>query len=234
MTVFSIILDLIALAVFVSWVISGYKKGFLKTIVLAVGTFVALLAAFWLSGWLADLIFANFIRGPVLQNITDTLSGLSDTTSVSAAIPIVVAALPSFILNPMLAQYGSQEAMISEIQKNAGETLSSVGITITDTVVAPVVTMLLQLVLCLLIFIVCVIIIKIIAKAMGAVRKIPLVGTVNAVLGAVVGALQGILVLLLLGLVGNIIISLSGNALGWFNTEIIGKSFIYQFFFQFF
>lgn len=93
------------------------QKGFLKTIVLAVGTFVALLAAFWLSGWLADLIFANFIRGPVLQNITDTLSGLSDTTSVSAAIPIVVAALPSFILNPMLAQYGSQEAMISEIQK---------------------------------------------------------------------------------------------------------------------
>ncbi len=234
MTFSSVVLDFIAVAVFTALVVKGYKKGFLKTIVLATGTLASLLVAFWLSRWLADLIFANMIRGSVLQNISDTLSGLSNSTSAAGAVPAVIAALPAFILNPMLVQYGSKETMIAEIQKNVGDTLSGLGETITDTVVSPVVTMLLQMVLCLLIFIICVIIIKIIAKALGAVRRIPLVGTLNAVLGAVVGAVQGLIVLFLLGLVGNVLISLSGNALGWFNTEIIGKSFIYQFFYQFF
>lgn len=234
MTFSSVVLDFIAVAVFTALVVKGYKKGFLKTIVLATGTLASLLVAFWLSRWLADLIFANMIRGSVLQNISDTLSGLSNSTSAAGAVPAVIAALPAFILNPMLVQYGSKETMIVEIQKNVGDTLSDLGETITDTVVSPVVTMLLQMVLCLLIFIICVIIIKIIAKALGAVRRIPLVGTLNAVLGAVVGAVQGLIVLFLLGLVGNVLISLSGNALGWFNTEIIGKSFVYQFFYQFF
>lgn len=234
MTFSSVVLDFIAVAVFTALVVKGYKKGFLKTIVLATGTLASLLVAFWLSRWLADLIFANMIRGSVLQNISDTLSGLSNSTSAAGAVPAVIAALPAFILNPMLVQYGSKETMIAEIQKNVGDTLSGLGETITDTVVSPVVTMLLQMVLCLLIFIICVIIIKIIAKALGAVRRIPLVGTLNAVLGAVVGAVQGLIVLFLLGLVGNVLISLSGNALGWFNTEIIGKSFVYQFFYQFF
>lgn len=234
MTFSSVVLDFIAVAVFTALVVGGYKKGFLKTIVLAAGTLASLLVAFWLSRWLADLIFANMIRGSVLQNISDTLSGLSNSTSAAGAVPAIIAALPAFILNPMLVQYGSKETMIAEIQKNVGDTLSGLGETITDTVVSPVVTMLLQMVLCLLIFIICVIIIKIIAKALGAVRRIPLVGTLNAVLGAVVGAVQGLIVLFLLGLVGNVLISLSGNALGWFNTEIIGKSFVYQFFYQFF
>jgi len=234
MTFSSVVLDFIAVAVFTALVVKGYKKGFLKTIVLAAGTLASLLVAFWLSRWLADLIFANMIRGSVLQNISDTLSGLSNSTSAAGAVPAVIAALPAFILNPMLVQYGSKATMIAEIQKNVGDTLSGLGETITDTVVSPVVTMLLQMVLCLLIFIICVIIIKIIAKALGAVRRIPLVGTLNAVLGAVVGAVQGLIVLFLLGLVGNVLISLSGNALSWFNTEIIEKSFVYQFFYQFF
>ena len=234
MTLSSVILDLIAVIVLASLVVGGYKKGFLKTIVLAAGTLASLLIAFWLSGWLADLIFSNIIRECVIKNIRDTLSGLSDATSTAGAIPAVLAALPAFVLNPMMAQYGSKEEMIAEIQRNAGNTLSGLSETITDTVVSPVLTMLLRMLLCLLIFIICVIIIKIVAKALGAVRRIPLVGTLNAVLGAVVGAVQGLIALFLLGLAGNILVSLSGNALGWFNTGIIGKSYIYQFFYQFF
>ena len=219
MTLSSVLLDLIAVIVFASLVIGGYKKGFLKTIVLAAGTLASLLIAFWLSGWLADLIFSNIIRESVIKNISDTLSGLSDATSTVSAISAVLAALPAFVLNPMLAQYGSKEAMVAEIQRNTDNTLSGLSETITDTVVSPVLTML---------------IIKIVAKALGAVRRIPLVGTLNAVLGAVVGAVQGLIALFLLGLAGNILVSLSGNDLGLFNTGIIGKSYIYQFFYQFF
>lgn len=165
MTLSSVLLDLIAVIVFASLVIGGYKKGFLKTIVLAAGTLASLLIAFWLSGWLADLIFSNIIRESVIKNISDTLSGLSDATSTVSAISAVLAALPAFVLNPMLAQYGSKEAMVAEIQRNTDNTLSGLSETITDTVVSPVLTMLLQMLLCLLIFIICVIIIKIVAKA---------------------------------------------------------------------
>ena len=117
MTLTSVLLDLIAVIVFASLVVGGYKKGFLKAIVLAAGTLASLLIAFWLSGWLADLIFSNIIRESVIKNISDTLSGLSDTTSTVSAISAVLAALPAFVLNPMLAQYGSKEAMIAEIQR---------------------------------------------------------------------------------------------------------------------
>ena len=42
MTLSSVILDLIAVIVFASLVVGGYKKGFLKTIVLAAGTLASL------------------------------------------------------------------------------------------------------------------------------------------------------------------------------------------------
>ena len=87
---------------------------------------------------------------------------------------------------------------------------------------------------CLLIFILCAIIIRALASVFGAVRKIPVVGTLNAVLGAGVGVVFAVLVLFLLGIAGSLFIALSAGGVSWFNQEIIDQSFVYRFFFGLF
>lgn len=228
-----IVLDLIMLAFFVLMVVSGYKKGFLKGIVQAVGMIASLIAAIWLSQSLAEILFTEVVRPYVLDSVGTAIQDTGSAT-VTDALPAILAALPAFVLNPIVAQYGSQENMLNEIQKAVDSSSATLGESITDTVIAPIVTLLLQLLLCLLIFIICVIIVKILAKLLGGIRKIPLIGSVNAGLGAVVGAAEGIVLLLLLGLIGHIVIALSGDSITWFNSSTVQSGYIYPFFYQFF
>ncbi len=234
MQIGSILLDLCMVVIFFIIVISSYKKGFLKTVTLAAGTLVSLILAFWLSGYAADFVFTTFVRPSVLQSINEAIVSSGASATVSSVLPAVIAAIPAFFLNPVLAQFGSQEALIQKITSETSVTIDNLGEVITDNVLEPVICALLQMLFCLLIFILCVIIIKALASVFGAVRRIPVVGTLNAVLGAGVGVIFALSILFLLGLVGALFIAFSAGGVSWFNQEIIEKSVIYQFFFGFF
>ncbi len=227
----SIVLDLLMVAIFFLIVISSYRKGFLKTVTLAAGTLVSFILACWLSEYAADFVFVTFVRPSVLQSINETIVSFGESATVSSVLPAAIAAIPAFFLNPILAQVGSKEAVIQQIANQTNVTIDNLSSFITDHLLEPIVCTLLQMLFCLLIFILCVIIIKVLASVFGAVRKIPVVGTLNAVLGAGVGASFAILVLLLLGIAGSLFIALSAGGVSWFNQEIIDQSFVYRFFF---
>ncbi len=234
MQIGSIVLDLLMVMIFFLIVISSYRKGFLKTVTLAAGTLVSFVLAFWLSGYAADFVFVTFVRPSVLQSINEATVSSGASATVSSVLPAVIAAIPAFFLNPVLAQVGSQEALIKQISSQTDVTIDNLSSVITDNVLEPIVCALLQMLFCLLIFILCAIIIRALASVFGAVRKIPVVGTLNAVLGAGVGVVFAVLVLFLLGIAGSLFIALSAGGVSWFNQEIIDQSFVYRFFFGLF
>ena len=214
-------------------VISSYKKGFLRSIVLLVGYAASVFAALGLSRWLSGAVFRQFLYHPIVDSVNKTVGATAEGIPFSEVLSNVFDKLPGFVVNPILATFGGEEKIISDLQSSTGGALSLLGKSLTDTVISPVVTLLLQMLFCLLIFIICVIIVKMIASLFKRFYKIPILGPVNSLLGGIVGILKAVVILYILAIAASFMISITANQLSWFNTDIIFHSHIFNGFYNF-
>lgn len=233
MAFYPILLDLIMILLGIMIVVSSYRKGFLRSVVLLAGYIASVFIAAWIGGWLSGWIYDTFIRDAVISSIDKTAAMAAEGMPFATVLTEVFDKLPSFIVNPLLAGFGGEDKLIADLEASTGGVLEQLGTTIADTVVAPIVTLVLQMFCCLLIFILCVIIVKMVASLLKGFYAIPILGPVNAVLGGVVGLLKAGIILYVLAIAGAMIISLSGNQLSWFNSDIVQDSHIFKWFYNF-
>ena len=99
---------------------------------------------------------------------------------------------------------------------------------ITDDMVKPILLVPMRALIFVILFVIITIILSIITKLLKIVNKIPLVGSVNKLLGAVAGAAEAVIVILLVCIFIQVIIVLSGNELIFLNTMTIDETFIFQ------
>ena len=66
-------------------------------------------------------------------------------------------------------------------------------------------------------------------RALSALRKVPLIGSINAVLGGVLGCFEAMLVILLLASALSILIAVTGGIGDWMTEDTIAHSHLFQF-----
>lgn len=225
---YAILIDLIVGLVALLIVIGGWKKGFLRMAVLLVGYVASVIAAFWLSKWVAGTVYQYFIRDAIAQSIDKAVSMSSEGLPFGAVLSNVFDKLPGFVVNPILAGFGGEEALVEGLQNMTGGVLAQLGPVITDTIVEPIITSLIQMFSCLLIFIVCVIIVKTVAAAFKGFYAIPILGPVNSALGAVLGFVKAAILLWLAALVVSMLVALSADSWSWLNTQIIDRTVLFK------
>lgn len=233
MNFYSIILDIAVLFIGFSIIRKSYRNGFLRSAVLFVGSLAAILISIWLSRWLANVVYENFLRESIIAQINEVVQNGTNSLSISELISQLTSAFPAFLINPLLAAFGGQEQLAAEIQQNINSTTDSLGTVIADTVVGPITISLIQMISCLLILAICVIIIKILASMFKRIYAIPIIGTVNAFLGAGIGILQAAVILYILALICSIVVSVTANELSWLNTGIIDLTYLFKYFYNF-
>lgn len=143
----------------------------------------------------------------------------------------VLMALPTYLS-------GAAEALLSdglEAVDNALGTLTSdpgsVARYVETTLIRPSVIDIVRLVLYMVVFAVATLLIRIVVQIVRPINRIPVVGTLNRLLGAVLGLGQAALLLYILALVVRILIIVSGDGMIFFNQASVDKTILFRLFY---
>ncbi|MEG0691619.1 MAG: CvpA family protein [Oscillospiraceae bacterium] len=230
MITYSFIIDIVTALIGLFIIYGAYRKGFIRSIILVIGYVFSIFLAIYLSKIVSVYIFNNFIRTPIINNINQTISSSVGNISVSMVVPAILSKLPKVILNPLFSSFGGESELIQLIDNQTGGILEKLGTVVADNVIAPILLSLMEVITCLIIFILCTIIVKIIAKMFTGLYAIPIIGSINSILGGVLGIVQTAIIYYLLALVISTIISLTANELPWINNEIMNSTYILKHF----
>ena len=229
MNLYAVLFDVIVVLILLLITLSAYRKGFLHSVILLAGYVASVIAAALLSGPAAGFIYERFLEPSLLEKTQELLDSVPGLDQAEILIHELTELLPDVIVNPVLAAYGG-EAGLAGLLEN-GAVLS--GQAVSEHVVGPIVISMLQALLCLLIFFICVIIIKMIARSVQGVGRVPVLGPVNSALGAFLGVLQAIVAVYLLALAVSVIISLTADQLEWLNTGIVNATILFRRFYEY-
>lgn len=181
--------DIILVAVVLIALLTGWKRGFFRSMMDLVGTMLVLAAAIWLSGIAAQWTFQEMLRGPMVAQVSEALQ----ITSTDNAADAVFAALPS-VLSGALELYGITADTVNQAIANTSGSAAAAAVDL----MAPAIISILKGVFVLILFVFLMVIMRIITRAICRVFRLPLLRQLDQGLGAILGAVQGLVVVFLL------------------------------------
>jgi len=206
-------MDFIAVAIIVLTVIFSARKGFLRSILDFFGKIATFVIAILAARQLAPVIFNHFFRAGMEERIAGVIEAHA-VHNTRQLLDNLVGFLPEGMLESMSA---SLEQMLDF---NAPDVANRV----VDVVVEPFLTPFIGVILFLIFVIILWIALRLLTMLLRGVEKIPLVGTLNHILGAVVGLLlAAIYIYLLLCIIWAYDWMSPGNPIGqaWFGHSIL-------------
>ncbi|MBO6232007.1 MAG: CvpA family protein [Ruminiclostridium sp.] len=165
---------------------------------------------------LSRIIASNMASADVFRAFSDVGNKLADTISPSLRD-----------LGKDLAD-GSTDAVYTFVVSIITMAGGTVGERIMDDVITPTVMFPLKAVVFFLIFAIVVLILSLIANASKIINKIPIVSSVNGVVGAVLGLAEALITLMLICVVIRFVISVWGNSLVFINEQTISRTFLFR------
>ena len=185
------ILDIIIFAVVIIFAIIGIKRGFIKEIVSLVGVVVAVSLSFWLAGLCSDFIYDKLIEEKVSTKISQTIVETADNSlnSIEDNIP------DSLLKAAELLKIDVGSVIGTDVSESLDATAESVANNLMKSIVQPMCTKFILVISFIILFILLMVIISLIAKALNIVAKLPVLNSLNRLLGGIVGALRGAVII---------------------------------------
>ncbi len=214
-----ILWDLIAVFVFFHCVRTCVRKGFLSTIVGLLIYVVAAFAASYAYKQLANFIYDNVVETAVEHVLTRSFNDM--LTGIGSASKDVLHSMP-FGLRFLVGFKGKDIASLSGTDAN-GLANQVIDMALQDPLMS-----ILHGISFLLIFTIMAYIMRSIARLIRGVNHVPVIGTINSVLGGIVGIIGGVITLLVGGFILRIAIALSAEAWWWLNTNVLNSTYIWS------
>lgn len=221
----SLIIDLIALLIIILIIVISAKRGFLSGVVSFVGWIVSVLAANQLCKPAANYIYSNLVRSRVHDAVLNSLDGAS--ASLSSSYSDILNLLPESIKN-LIGGETAQEAINAVLGSSAGAAPETTAQALTDEVIGPIIITLLSAVAFIIIFLVCSLVVKLLSGVFRGVHKIPIIGPLNTMLGAVIGAVEAVILLYVIGVAIRFLITASGGSLFGLTAEDFNNTYTYN------
>lgn len=182
-------IDAIILAIFLFFLWRGYKKGFLKNFL-------------YLTGWIVSLVIAAIYWNPVKLFLEEHLSLTADFTTLitKKLIAMAEAAGGSEALQAAIAA-GNAEGLFlvpSKVAEWIQEAILSLGTASAGSVAALMADFCLSVVAFLVVVFLAKIATSVVIRFVEGFLKLPVINTVNALMGAAMGGLKGFIVIMLL------------------------------------
>ncbi|MBQ8766670.1 MAG: CvpA family protein [Clostridia bacterium] len=217
----SIILDVILLTVFAAFVFTAAKKGFMQSLLELVAVILALVLSYQLSPVVAQSAYDSVVEKSLIKTVEAQLDETLNISSSTAQAETILEAIPDF----MVSFASSSGIEIDEIKaKITSESISAENIAteLVQKVAQPIVVAALTAVLFLILSIVLIFALKFVAGLLSKLFKLPLIGTVNKVLGGVLGGCKGVMVIILISTVLKLVFSGNNDELG----QAVNSSFV--------
>lgn len=202
------ILDIILAVIFIVCVIAGYKKGFVKSFLDLVSNIVAVIVARIISYQLAPAVFSSYFEEGLTKSLGEKVSELGSTAS--AQVQGALESIPN--ISGFLSLTGVNEA---DIAAKVSDSIDAGGLTVTEALMAnlvsPVATFILRILIFVIAFIVCVFILKIVARILDKLSKLPLLKQANGAFGFLFGAVKGLIIVIVICAVAQLIAGFIGS-----------------------
>lgn len=219
------ITDIIIVAVIVLFAVIGVKRGLAKTILNLAGLVLTAISAYYLSSFLAQLIYDSFLKQTVITNIQQII----EQNGVDYAISNCLEAVPQWI-NGILSFIGgifgiSLKDFQNQLSVPSGISLSASQVI--ESTIAPVATSVLAIILIIVLFIIILFIVKKLVKLIAKVFNIPIIKQINQLLGGIFGIAEGLLIVFIAVNIFDIVTGFSNPAL--LNNELFSGA-VFKFF----
>lgn len=177
------IMDAIVIFIFVLYLARGWHKGLARMAVSFFSLLIAIILAWQLYGYVADLLRAIGVQDNLAASLGAGLNAPAQPGNAEAGAYINGLSLPEVLKGTLLGN-NNYEAYLALGVKTFAEYISVF-----------LASMVVNAIAILLVFVASFILLKIISRWLGAVNRIPLIGTANRILGLVCGALIGYLII---------------------------------------
>lgn len=215
----ALILDVILIAVIVLTAFHYKKKGFVAGLLDLVGNLLALLVAWIASDRISPTVFENFFKQGLIEKITQTVQERG-TSGLTMLVESFSSILPG----------GMADQVTRSLQDILGSGAPDLAVRIVDTILTPLIVPMITVVLFFIAFAVCKLVISMLVAVLTNINKIPVIGSVNELLGILVGVAGGVLnVVLLLCLIWAVV-AITNNNLPVLNNDMLSGSMMYSLF----
>lgn len=164
----------------------------------------------------ASLLTDNLIHGTAFGSICGAVEDMAET------IPSLMSGISESV------ESGDKSVIKNIVLSILDAPTDDFARSITDNMIKPVLLVPIRALIFTVLFIVITIILNLIVKVLKGVNKIPLIGGINKILGAVSGAAEGIIIIFVICIFIQVIISLSDNSLIFLNTMTIDETYIFH------
>lgn len=212
--------DIIILLVLVFFVVAGYRRGLARTLLNLAAVIVASAVGSFLSNQLAQAIYDGFFKQTIINNLQ---TGITDR-GVEAVTSTSLQYAPSWItgmLDTVLKMFGMS---INDVQSSI-EISKDTSLSIAQQIEQPigqVSVSVISLILMAVLFTVLMILLKMLIRHLVKVFDLPVITTVNRILGGALGLVEGlVLVLVLVNIMYVVFVNVNPsivNRSGYFGT----------------
>lgn len=221
------VIDLVMLAVIVLLVILKAKKGFVKSVVVAVGIVAAVLLSVTLSGRAAPFVYDHLVAERVDEAMEDTLKADS-VSGKDAAQRLCRNQLVRAGLSAAGMTQEDLEQRITDTLENSSQTVVQ---TVSHKVVRPIVVRLLESLLLVLLLVILIIAVRIVATAVNKLISVTPAGGANTFFGGVLGLLEGFIFALALFALLLLVLDLHPGLFG-LERSLAEKTLFYHYCYQ--
>ena len=214
--------DLILLAILLLVAMRYAGKGFAAALVQFAGNLASLLGASIFSQNIAPVLFTNFFENNFTTSIEKTLAD-GGQLQLDQLVEKYAGFLPNEIQQSIIQSAGGV------LTGSAPELAEQV----VNQVIAPLLTPIIAIVVFFVAFALCKVIVGFVVAVLTNFNRIPILGSVNKLLGFAMGLLAGVVDLYLILCAVWAIIVVTGGSIPWLNQQVLGDSVGFTLFGQF-
>ncbi len=215
----SIILDVILLTIFAAFVFTAAKKGFMLSLLELIAVIVALVLSYQFSPVVAQAAYDNIVEEKLIETVETQIDEKLNISSSTAQAEVVLESIPDFV-ESFASSVGIE---LDEVKAQiTSETFSAENLAteLVSKIAQPIVVAALTAICFLLLSVVLMFALKWVAQLLSKIFKLPLLGTVNKVLGGVLGACKGVMVIIFVSTILKLIFTGGDNE---FSTAVNGS-----------
>lgn len=190
----SIILDVILITILAAFIFTAAKKGFMLTLLELLAVIVALAMSYQFSPVVAQAAYDSLLEESLIESVETQIDETLNISSTTAQAEVILESIPDFMVSFASSAGVDLEEVKSQIssEKFSSENLAT---ELVVKVAQPIAVGALTVIFFLILSAVLIFALKWVAKLLSKLFKLPLIGTVNKVLGGVLGACKGVLVI---------------------------------------
>lgn len=222
------VLDLMVLLIIFYFVIASAKRGFARSFVELVGFILSIYIAFFVGNTVSAALYEKTIKPAVVNTVTQSVES-NASSSVNDTVNSIWEGMPKAIKNASGYFGVSKETVSNNINAQISENVNveQIADTTVDKVVKPVAIPLVKSVIGIVLFTVLMFAVKILARIINKMFKLPLIGGLNSFLGGVIGLGKGLVISIAVCITIGTLVALTGKEIWIFTKENIDKTYIF-------